>query len=381
MIGTDPTQGGGPGPGDDARRVDGVVVRGARSGQAPIAGQWVVLHRVGPDHSGPLDSVRTSASGAYAIRYRASGDTSALYFTSTEYDGIAYFTAPLRVANASGDDARLVVFDTTSGPVSIQVGGRHIIVAAPGPGGTRPVGEVYDLQNDSTVTLVSRDSVSPLWSAHIPTAAQGARTNAGGTIAAGAMTFRGGVVGLYAPLSPGFRQVAFSYDLPTSAFPLVVPIERPTGLLEIMVEDPRARVAAPHLREVPPVNAEGRTFRRFLAEDLDAKAVVRIDVPAPGGPAPQRVDLGVGVAIALAMLVALLFATRRSLRPAFAHPSAPPVADVTQSALLARQIAEMDEAFERHATHTDAERKTYDALRADLKRQLADALADERGTR
>jgi hypothetical protein len=376
------TQGGGagPGPGDAARRVDGVVVRGARSGQAPIAGQWVVLHRVGPDHAGPLDSVRTSASGTYTIRYRASGDTSALYFTSTQYDGVAYFTAPLRAASASGDDARLVVFDTTSGPVSIQVGGRHIIVAAPGPSGTRPVGEVYDLQNDSTVTLVARDSASPLWSAHIPVAAQGARTNAGGTIAAAAMTFRGGVAGLYAPLSPGFRQVAFSYDLPTSAFPLVVPIERPTGLLEIMVEDPRVRVAAPHLREVAPVNAEGRVFRRFLAEDLDAKAVVRIDVPTVGGPAPERVELGIGVAIAAAMLVALLFATRRSLRPAFARASAPPIPHVTQSALLARQIAEMDEAFESDATRTDSERETYDARRADLKRQLADALAHERGT-
>ena len=81
--------GGGPSPGESARRVEGVVVRGTRAGQIPIPGQWVALHRVGPDHAGPLDSVRTSATGAYAMKYRATGDTTALYFTSTSYGGVA----------------------------------------------------------------------------------------------------------------------------------------------------------------------------------------------------------------------------------------------------------------------------------------------------
>ncbi len=376
-FGTEPARSEGQGPGEPVRSVEGVVVRGLRSGQTPVAGQWVVLHRVGPDRAGPLDSVRTSAAGVYAMRYHATGDTAALYFTSTSYDGVAYFTPPLRAVKATGDDSRIVVFDTTSRPVPIQVGGRHIIVAAATPGGTRPVGEVYDLQNDTTVTLVARDSVSPLWTTHIPATARGARTNAGGTIAAGAMTFNNGVAGLYAPLSPGFRQVAFSYDLPTSAFPLSVPLERATGVLEIMVEDPRARVSAPHIREVAPVNAEGRTFRRFLAQDLEANAVVSIDVPNVGGPTPQRVDFGVGVAIAAAMLVALLFATRRSMRPAVLATSQT-AADLTQSDFVARQIAELDEAFERDASRSAVEREDYESRRAELKRQLASALADER---
>ena len=379
MIGPSKTtmQGGsgvGGGPGEPVRRVEGVVVRGTRSGQIPIPNQWVVLHRVGPDHAGPLDSVRTTAKGTYAMQYRASGDTSALYFTSTSYGGVAYFTSPLRTLNATGDDARLTVFDTTSGPVPIAVGGRHIIVAAAGPGGTRPVGEVYDLENDTTVTLVARDSSTPLWSTHIPADARGPRTNAGGTIAASAMTFHGGVAGLYAPLSPGFRQVAFSYDLPTKSFPLSIPLERPTGLLEIMVEDARARVAAPRLREVAPVNADGRTFRRFLAQDLDASTVVSIDVPSAGGLKPERVELGVGAAIAAAMLVALLFATRRSFRiprPALAVAEAP-------SSTLARRIAELDDSFEHGASRNGADRETYQSRREELKRQLADALVSER---
>src|SRR5581483_4857559 len=98
----------------EARRVDGTVMRGTRKGTVPVANQWVVLHRVGPDRAGPLDSVRTSAAGAYTLRYHTSGDTTALYFVSTSYGGVAYFTSPLRAPRVSGDNAQIIVFDTTS---------------------------------------------------------------------------------------------------------------------------------------------------------------------------------------------------------------------------------------------------------------------------
>jgi hypothetical protein len=140
-------------------------------------------------------------------------------------------------------------------------------------------------------------------------------------------------------------------------------------------------VAAPRLREVAPVNADGRTFRRFLAQDLAANTVVRIDVPSAGGPKPERVDLAVGAAIAAAMLVALLFAMRRSRRPLRFSPVAEPVpTDGSRSSAFARQIAELDENFERFAPPNDAERAAYRSRRAELKQQLADALADERLT-
>ena len=121
--------------------------------QQPLGNQWVVLHRVGRDRSGPLDSMRTSARGTFAFRYRATGDSAAIYFATTSYGGIVYPTAPFRGPVVSGDDASITVFDTTSGPVAIKVGGHHIIVGAPQANGRRPVGEVYDLQNDSTVTV------------------------------------------------------------------------------------------------------------------------------------------------------------------------------------------------------------------------------------
>jgi hypothetical protein len=356
------------------RRVEGRVVRGMRSGETPVAHQTVVLHRVGPDRAGPMDSTRTDADGAFSFRYRPTGDTTAVYFVSTSYGGVAYFTAPLRAPVVRGDDARLTVFDTTSGPVAIRVGGRHLVVGTPLPDGRRPIGEVYDLENDSTVTAIARDSLSPVWTAHIPDAATSFQLNRNGDLAPGAVSLHGNQVGLLAPLGPGIRQLAFTYDLPASAFPLDIPIERQTGVLEVLVQEPRAHVTGPRLRELAPVSTEGRTFRRMLAQDVAANTVLRVDVPRVVTAQRERVYEGVAIAFGLAMIVALIFSLRRARprrRVIVARGERP-------SAALARAIADLDLDFERAALRDESTRASYAERRAALKAELADALAAER---
>ena len=345
-----------------------------RERQAPIANQWVILHRVGHDRAGPLDSVRTTPAGAFNFQYRVSGDSDAVYFVSTSYDGVAYYTAPLRAPIVRGDDATLVVFDTTSGPVALHVGGRHLVVGAATPGGQRPIGEVFDLENDSTVTAVARDSVTPVWSTAIPAAATNFRLNTSGDLAAGALMRRGATVGLFAPVSPGIRQVAFTYDLPQSSFPLDVRIEKPAGVLEVLVQEPTTRVQAPGLRETPAVNAEGRTFRRFLAQDVAAGTVVRVDPPRAVATSRERVYFSLGAVIVAAMLIALVVAARRApaLGAIVAKPRAP------QTDRLVREIAELDDAFENETDVSEPARAEYEARRAALKSELAQMLADER---
>ena len=71
-------------------------------GEVPLAGRWVVLHRVGTDVAAPIDSMRTDASGHFAFKYHATGDSAALYFAASSYAGIAYFTPPLRKARRGG---------------------------------------------------------------------------------------------------------------------------------------------------------------------------------------------------------------------------------------------------------------------------------------
>jgi hypothetical protein len=358
-----------------ARRVDGRLALGTREGPRPIADHWVVLHRVGSDRAGPLDSMRTLSNGAYTFRYRTSGDSSAVYFVSTTYGGVAYFTSPFRGPIVRGDDATLTVFDTTSRPVSIKTGGRHLIIGVPQEGGRRPIGEVYDLQNDSTVTLVARDSSSPVWTAHIPASAAGFQVNSSGEVGAGALTRTGAIVNLFVPLSPGMRQVAFTYELPSDAFPLSIPVEKPTGVFEILIQEPTARVQAPSLREMAPVSTEGRTFRRFLAQELSENAVVRIDVPRVVGTERERVYFGVAITMLAAMMMALVFASRRGVRRPVVAAAARPE---SRSQSLIREIASLDAAFEQHQPADDAASVAYRERRAALKSELAAALAAER---
>jgi hypothetical protein len=350
-------------------------VLGTRAGPKPIANQWVVLHRVGRDRAGPLDSARTAANGTYGLSYRPSGDTTAIYFVSTSYGGVAYFAAPLRREIVRGDDASMTVFDTTSGPVAIHVAGRHIIVGMANADGRRPIGEVYDLQNDSTVTVVARDSVTPVWTTHIPTNAQAFQLNAGGELANGAITRNGSTVGLVVPISPGIRQVAFTYELPADAFPWSLPLERPTGILELLIQEPGARVHGVPARETEAQAVEGRTFRRFLAQDLSGSAVVQIDLPRVIGKEREKVYIGVATVLLAAMAATLVLTARRSFSRMRRAPAA---VAVSRSEAMLREIAALDAEFERHPSPDDAARAAYEAKRAAMKQELMDTLAAER---
>jgi hypothetical protein len=360
------------------RRVDGRVTTGAREGMTPVRGQWVVLHRVGHDRAGPIDSVRTGVDGKYHFSYKTSGDSTALYFVSATYGGVAYFTSPLHNAVVSGDDAALTVFDTTSGPVAIRVAGRHLVVGSPNANGNRPVGEVYDLENDSTVTAIARDGKQPVWSTRIPAQAVNFELNSRGDLTKDAITRSGSTLGVLVPISPGIRQIAFTYELPQKGFPLTVPLERETGVFELLVQEPNARVTGIPIRETAAQAVEGRTFRRFLAQDLAASAVVRVDVPRVIGAAREKVYIGVGTAMLAAMAAALVLTARR----AFAgqrRVAAQPVVESKSDTLL-RAIAALDEEFDR-GPRDAAARAAYEARREELKRQLSELLAARRPRR
>src|SRR5213076_1180259 len=89
-----------------ARVAEGRISRPAKDGHpAPVVGIWVVLHRVGSDRAGALDSVRSDAKGNFRIRFAESGAPDALYFVSARHAGIAYFSSPLRGAVTRGGDA------------------------------------------------------------------------------------------------------------------------------------------------------------------------------------------------------------------------------------------------------------------------------------
>jgi hypothetical protein len=356
-------------------RVDGIVMHGEAKGPRPIANVRVVLHRVGPDRAGPLDSLLTDARGRYSFRFTPSGSPEAIYFVSASYDGIAYFSTPLRGTETRGEDAQITVFDTTSGPVPIHILGHHIIVGAPDARGQREAVEVFEIGNDSSVTRVTGGTERPVWEMRLPRGAVGAKVNPTGEIAPSAITFTGGRVRLYAPISPGARQLSYAYQVPKTALPLSFTAEQPASVLEVLLEEPRARVTGGGLSEVAPTTTGGRSFRRFLAQNVSDQAVVQIDVPFTLGDIRTRYFVVVAVVCAAAMIGAIAFAMRRRRVPALASRSRTAHAPATEELLQA--IALIDARVEQGSVATADERAQYDAERARLKSRLAAALAEE----
>ncbi|HEY3134250.1 MAG TPA: hypothetical protein VGJ47_06430 [Gemmatimonadaceae bacterium] len=279
----------------------------------PVSGAWVVLHRVGPDRAGPLDSVRSDSRGRYSFNYRRTGSPDAIYFVSASHDGIAYFTPPLAEGKVVGEDGEITVFDTTSGRVPLSLRGHHVVVSTADANARRSIVEVYDLSNDSSVTRIASGDApaGATWQTHVTPGAADFKVGQG-DISAAAVSFNNGLVSVFAPLAPGIKQLSFSYSLPAKSFPLKLPLEKETGIYEIMIEEKAGSVTGPHLREVDPVTVDDRNFRRFLASDMPENSVAVIDLPPP--PPSHSIDPRFLVAITLVIGGSMILALAQALR-------------------------------------------------------------------
>ncbi len=358
------------------RSVDGRVVLPAGAGVRGVAGAWVVLHRVGRDVAGPLDSMRSRADGGYGFRYRPEGDTTAVYFVSTTRAGVAYFTPPMREPVVRGGTAELLVYDTTSAPIPITVRGRHVIVTSPDSvsGATRTVIEVYELSNDSSLTRVARDSAGATFEAPLPPGVR-AVTGGQGDVSADAIVASDGRVRVTAPIAPGPKQFSFFYELPANADPIALRVESAVPAVEVLVEDPRGRANGAGLIEVTPVEVEGRPFKRFLAQDVGAGAEFTVIAPGRSAATGGLRLMLVVTAVGAAMLLGLGMAFMRGGPSAFARrrPADPES--------LALEVAALDAEFEQLASPTEQQRAEHYVSRAQLKGRLSAALAkrDELG--
>lgn len=277
-----------------------------------VPNTWVTLHRVGTDRAGPLDSMRTSATGGYNFTYHRFGADDAMYFASSSYEGIAYISKPFQPGTTSGDDAEIDVFDTTSRAVPISIRGRHLIISAPMAGGVRSVTEVFDLSNDSSVTRIPANETTQgaVWSSILPPGAKQLQVN-DGDVPADGVKFMDGHALVYVPFAPGMKQLVYTYTLPESAFPLSLPLERPTSILEVLLEEPDA---APHgiaMRSPEVTNIEGHQFHRYLASDVAGNKVITISVPQVEHPINVWYVGALVLVLGGAMTVTLARAVRR----------------------------------------------------------------------
>lgn len=355
--------------------VAGEVQLGRRAGPQPVAGQWVVVHRVASDSAGnvsggPVDSARTDSRGRYRVRYPRSGGD-ATYIAITNYAGVSYISAPLTRDEVSGDDCMIMVFDTVSPPYPIRVAGRHLIITAPDTSDRRRVIEVYELLNDSTHTVIGT-AANPVWRAAIPRGATDVELNPVGDISPSLTRIDGEWLEVFAPISPGLRQISFSYTLGPDDFPLTMPVVDSATVFELLLQETEAAIDGGGFTEVAGVSQEGTAFRRLLAQNVPARAVLRFTMPRPVARLQSRLVklIVAGVSVLMIAALAAVLWNRRRARPApMTKAPAPTAVDA-----LVQQLAMMDAEFERRGSPS-TERAAFDARRAELKAQLTAALA------
>jgi hypothetical protein len=334
-----------------ARGSDSVVVPRAR----------VVLHQVGRDAQGPIDSAAADAKGRFRFRFMA--DSGALYLLSARYGGIEYFSPPVHTNPARPDTAiRLVVYDTSSAaPVAVEA--RHIVVPRAGPDGSRSVLDLIVLRNDGSAARVAPDSAHPSWSLRLPPGTGGMQVGES-DVSPDAILREGDTVKVVAPIAPGQKQLSIEYAVVPARGRIEFPVGD-GGPVNLLVEEPDARVSGGTLAFADSQVIEGRSFRRWTGR-VPAGGSIILAVAGDRRVAARRVLTGlvVGVALALA-LAAWRMLRRRPLR----EPG-------ESRERLLDAIAALDARYAGREPETPADEwRAYQAERARLKATLESALA------
>ena len=280
----------------------------------PVGGVWVALNRVGNDSAGVIDSVRSGADGTYRIIFRRGGDPEAIYFTDVSYGGVAYFTDPLRALNVTGDEADLIVFDTisaTPGRSMLTVRGRHFVVGPRTDDGRRPVVEVFELTNDTSLTITPRGGTEPVWTIRLVDGARDPEVGDGDVVES-VVRFRDGRAELVAPMAPGLRQLSIRYTLPERTFPLTLRLEGTPEVFEVLIAGTDGVASGAGLHPEEAANIDGRPYARFLSQRVTAgaEAVIRT------GQAPvDRYTVPAAAAATILVLAGALVYARRTGYP------------------------------------------------------------------
>lgn len=323
----------------------------------------IVLHRVGPGRQGPVDSVAADRAGRFGFRFGA--DTAATYLLSARYAGIQYFSQAIATNPARPDTAVVLIVADTSSAAPVTVRQRMLLVSRPDESASRTVIDWFVLINPSGLTRVSSDSLRPTWGTPIPPDAQNveladARLS---QFSPDALVFRRDSALLFAPISPGEKELMLQYRIPGELRRLAVPLT-PSDSVVVLLEEPSARVIAPPLSRTEAQLLEGRRFLRWAGP---VGGAVALEVAFPGSAlAAQWLLAGLVGATALAFgaLTVVLLRRRRRVAPALA------------AAALVDAAARLDaEYLGREGEVSREEWARYLAERAGIKELLTRALA------
>ncbi|HEU5219322.1 MAG TPA: hypothetical protein VFU23_11715 [Gemmatimonadales bacterium] len=352
-------------------RVAGRVVRVAGSDTLPVGKIAVVLHRVGQRAQGPIDTAVAGPGGRFSFRFSA--DTTAAYLLSARYGGIEYFSSPVATNPTRPDTAVIVIVADTSSTAPVSVRQRTILVSAPDESGTRTVLDWFVLSNPGQLTRVAPDTLHGAWGTPLPPEAQNVELadNRMSQFSPEALVFRGDSAIIFAPLSPGDKELMLQYRIPGTLRQFLVPAERADSVF-VMMEERGGRVITGGFAAADSQMLDGRAFARWAGSHPRA-GDLEIALPASRVSSRQLLTAMVVTMGAAFALVALVAVRRKRRAPARAPKS--------DAGFLTDAIARLDGRYlGREAETAAAEWAAYQAERARLLAELQVALAT-RGNR
>jgi hypothetical protein len=339
-------------------RASGRVVN---ADSVPIAGIRVLLHRIGKEIQGPIDSARSDRQGRFRFSFQP--DTSSFYLVSGRYSGIEYFSSPVPTnPNRVNAPVTVVVYDTSSS-ASVSLEARHLVVTRPDQDGSRSVLDLVILENTGRLTRVAPDTVRPSWSVPLPSGTIGLDIGES-DISSGAIARRGDSLVVSAAIAPGEKQLTLQYQIPAGQDSISLAVARSGVTFNVLAEEPGARVIAPGLALADSQLIQGRSFRRWTGK-VTGPAVIRVALPRRV-PTPHWVLLGLVSGLALGLAAAgWYFMSRRSRQQGVAPADS-----------LVAAIAVLDARYLGREQETpDQEWRVYQTERARLKAELEASLA------
>jgi hypothetical protein len=260
---------------------------------------------------------------------------------------------------------RVVVYDTSS-RASVVVVARHLVVSRRSENGTRSVLDLVVLSNSGRVTRVAPDTLSGSLSIALPSGSRGLQVREG-DVSPEAVTRAGDTAIVSAALAPGEKQLTLEYHIPSGANVVLLPLSAPELSLNVLLEEPGARVEGPGILPADRQEIQGRSFRRWSGT-VTSPGALRIVLPRMGGTPQWLMAVLVGT-MALGLLLAGWYGLTRPK---------PVSRDVSANELI-DAIARLDARYRGRQSETGSEEwNTYLAERARLKAKLETALAAAR---
>lgn len=256
-------------------QVSGRAVRIVDTDTVPAAAAAVVLHRVGAEQQGAVDSALTTADGRFSFTFTP--DSGDVLLVSARWGGVDYFGPP-----ALPGTTMVVLVADTSSTVPVTVAARHVIIGGRAPDGSRDVVDLVVLRNEGNQTRVPGADAEGSWQMLLPPLIANA-TVGDGDFAAEAFDLHGDSLHLLAPIPPGDRQFFLQYQLAPGAKSLRLVLDPTTDTITVLGEESDLKLSAGLVRAGTESMA-GRSFNRWSGGRVSSPVVVTF--PDADGPAP-----------------------------------------------------------------------------------------------